>query len=150
MFEVLVYLYENYWRPDACPEPRQLRRKLSAVGFEPEEIQDALRWLDGLAHSAESVAGSPVPGSLRIYTDGEREVLDEAALGFITFLETAGVLAAPLREMVIDRALAAGPAPIDLEDLKIIVLMVFWSVGEEPDALVLDELFVDPDDRVIH
>lgn len=150
MFEVLVYLYENYWRPDACPEPKQLRRKLSAVGFEPDEIQDALRWLDGLANTAESVTGSPVPGSMRIYTDAEREVLDEQAVGFITFLESAGVLAPPLREMVIDRALAVGSGAMGLEDLKIIVLMVFWSLGEEPDALVLDELFVDPDDRVIH
>ncbi|KPF44245.1 DUF494 family protein [Rubrivivax rivuli] len=150
MFEVLVYLYENYWRPDACPEPKQLSRKLSAVGFEPEEIQDALRWLDGLASSAESVTGQPVPGSMRIYTDAEREVLDETAVGFIAFLESAGVLAAPLREMVIDRAVAAGGGPMALEDLKIIVLMVFWSLGEEPDALVLDELFVDPDDRIIH
>jgi Smg protein len=138
MFEVLVYLYENYWRPDACPEPKQLSRKLSAVGFEPDEIQDALRWLDGLASSAESVTGQPVPGSMRIYTDAEREVLDETAVGFITFLESAGVLAAPLREMVIDRAVAAGGGPMALEDLKIIVLMVFWSLGEEPDALVLD------------
>jgi Smg protein len=150
MFEVLVYLYENYWRPDACPEPKQLSRKLSAVGFEPDEIQDALRWLDGLASSAESVTGQPVPGSMRIYTDAEREVLDETAVGFITFLESAGVLAAPLREMVIDRAVAAGGGPMALEDLKIIVLMVFWSLGEEPDALVLDELFVAPEDRIIH
>ena len=150
MFEVLVYLYENYWRPDACPKPKQLSRKLSAVGFEPEEIHDALRWLDGLADSAEAVTGQPVPGSMRIYTDAEREVLDENAVGFITFLESAGVLPAPMREMVVDRAVAAGGGPMALEDLKIIVLMVFWSLGEEPDALVLDELFVDPDDRVIH
>lgn len=150
MFEVLVYLYENYWRPDACPEPRQLRRKLSAVGFEPEEIQDALRWLDGLASSAEAVTGQPVPGSMRIYTEEEREVLDESSVGFITFLESAGVLPAPMREMVVDRALAVGSGTMDLEDLKIIVLMVFWSLGEEPDALVLDELFVDAEDRVIH
>lgn len=150
MFEVLVYLYENYWRPDACPDPKQLTRKLSAVGFESEEIQDALRWLDGLSDSAEAVTGCPVPGSIRIYTDAEREVLDPASVGFLIFLESAGVLAAPLREMVIDRAMAVGAGAIDLEDLKIIVLMVFWSLGEEPDALVLDELFVDPGDRVIH
>ena len=55
-----------------------------------------------------------------------------------------------MREMVIDRAVAVGAGPMDLEDLKIIVLMVFWSLGEEPDALILDELFVDPDDRLIH
>jgi Smg protein len=46
--------------------------------------------------------------------------------------------------------MAVGSGTMGLEDLKIIVLMVFWSLGEEPDALVLDELFVDPDDRVIH
>jgi Smg protein len=150
MFDVLVYLYENYWRPDACPDTKQLSRKLTAVGFEPEEIADALRWLDGLASTADSHAGSPVPGSMRIYTDAEREVLDEDSVGFIMFLESAGVMPAPMREMVIDRALAVGGGPIDLEDLKIIVLMVFWSLGEEPDALILDELFVDAGDRLIH
>ena len=150
MFDVLVYLYENYWRPDACPDHQQLSRKLSAVGFEPEEIQDALKWLDGLAASAESCTDNPGSGSIRLYSDAERELLGEESVGFIAFLESAGVLPAPMREMVIDRATAVGGGPIDLEDLKIIVLMVFWSLGEEPDALVLDELFVAPEDRLIH
>lgn len=150
MFDVLVYLYENYWRPDACPEPKQLWRKLSAVGFENEEIQDALRWLDGLATSADGVTGNQGPASLRVYTDDEHDVLGEDSIGFISFLESASVLPPPMREMVIDRAMAAGGLPIDLEDLKVIVLMVFWSLGEEPDALILDELFVAPEDRLIH
>jgi Smg protein len=164
MFDVLVYLYENYWRPDACPEPKQLSRKLSAVGFEPEEIQDALRWLDGLADSAQSNVDSPedadattaspassvVLPSMRIYTEEEREVLNVASVGFLAFLESAGVLPPPMRELVIDRAVAVGAGTMDLEDLKVIVLMVFWSLGEEPDALILDELFVDPEDRLIH
>ena len=34
--------------------------------------------------------------------------------------------------------------------MKIIVLMVPGSMGEEPDALILDELFVDDEDRLIH
>jgi Smg protein len=170
MFDVLVYLYENYWRPDACPEPRLLSRKLSAVGFEPEEIQDALRWLGGLADSAQENAQDgeeftadqqtdlalttpPAPASpcsMRIYTEEEREVLNVASVGFIAFLESAGVLPPPMREMVIDRAVAVGAGTMDLEELKIIVLMVFWSLGQEPDALILDELFVDPDDRLLH
>ncbi len=150
MFDVLVYLYENYWRPDACPEPKLLSRKLSAVGFEAEEIQDALQWLDGLADSAESCTGSPVQGSVRIFAPQEHEVLGEESIGFITFLGSAGVLSSAMREMVIDRAMAVGGGPMELEDLKIIVLMVFWSLGEEPDALVLDELFVASEDRLIH
>jgi len=150
MFDVLVYLYENYWRPDACPSHQQLSRKLSAVGFESDEIQDALKWLDGLASSAESCTGEQGEKSLRVYSEAERELLGDESIGFISFLESAGVLPPPMREMVLDRAAAIQGAPVDLEDLKIIVLMVFWSLGEEPDALILDELFVDEEDRLIH
>jgi Smg protein len=155
MFDVLVYLYENYWRPDACPDHEQLSRKLSAVGFESDEIREALHWLDGLAETAgESTAErslSPSAGSMRVYSTREIDTLGEASVGFISFLESAGVLPPPMREMVIDRAMAAGDGePLALDDMKIIVLMVFWSLGEEPDALILDELFVAPEDRLIH
>ena len=150
MFDVLVYLYENYWRPDACPDHDQLTRKLSAVGFESDEIQEALSWLDGLATAAQSYTSAQSPQSMRVYSQAEQEHLGEASIGFVSFLESAGVLPPPMREMVIDRATAIPGAPLDLEDLKIIVLMVFWSLGEEPDALILDELFVEEEDRLIH
>jgi Smg protein len=150
MFDVLVYLYENYWRPDACPDHDQLQRKLTAVGFEKDEIQDALRWLDGLADTAEACAAQQRASSVRIYTAAERELLGDESIGFITFLESAAVLPPSMREMVIDRASAVGGGPVELEDLKIIVLMVFWSLGQEPDALILDELFVAPEERLIH
>jgi Smg protein len=151
MFDVLVYLYENYWRPDACPEHAQLARKLSAVGFESDEIEEALTWLDGLKVTAASHVGVQAERSMRVYTPIEHEHLGEHGIGFISFLEGAGVLPPPMREMVIDRATAiAGQPVVDLEDLRIIVLMVFWSLGEEPDALILDELFVAEDDRLIH
>jgi len=150
MFDVLVYLYENYWRPDACPDHRQLTRKLSAVGFETDEIQEALTWLDGLASSTEGVEAEQSEHSLRIYTAAERERLGDESIGFISFLESSGVLPPAMREMVVDRAMAAGSGEMDLEELKIIVLMVFWSLGEEPDSLILDELFVAPQDRLIH
>jgi Smg protein len=150
MFDVLVYLYENYWRPDACPEHDQLTRKLSSVGFESEEIEEALSWLDGVAAAAQAYVGEQTAESLRVYAPAELEHLGEASVGFISFLESAGVLPPPMREMVIDRASAIPGGPLDVEDLKIIVLMVFWSLGEEPDALILDELFVDEEDRLIH
>lgn len=150
MFDVLVYLYENYWRPDACPETAQLQRKLSAVGFEKDEIQEALNWLDGLSTLAQAGSTPLRPTSHRVYSNAELTHLGDASVAFISFLTSAGVLSPALREIVIDRAMATAEAPIPLEDLKIIVLMVFWSLGEEPDALILDELFVDPEDRLIH
>lgn len=152
MFDVLVYVYENYWRPDACPDHGLLARKLSAVGFESDEIQDALNWLDGLTgpYSGECDVTPQGALSLRVYLPREQETLGEESIGFIRFLEASGVLPPEMREKVIDRAMAASQTPLHLDDLKVIVLMVFWSRGEEPDALVLDELFVAPEDRLIH
>ncbi len=171
MFEVLVYVYENYWQGDACPELHHLGRKLTAAGFEAEEIQAALIWLDGLNTAAQSTqiclpprqSSSPLGGphatqgvqaqssdSLRIYSVTEQEHLGAESLGFVSFLESSGVLPPHMREIVLDRAMAAPGDPLSLDDLKIIVLMVYWSFGEEPDALVLDELCDDTEQRVAH
>lgn len=173
MFEVLVYVYENYWQGDACPELPRLSRKLTAAGFDAEEIQEALVWLDGLnlaaqgaqtaqpakASSGAAAAGTPcaTPGdqpqsanSLRIYSVAEQQHLGAQSLGFVSFLESSGVLPPHMREIVIDRAMAAPGDPVALDDLKIIVLMVYWSFGEEPDALVLDELCDDAEFRLAH
>ena len=46
--------------------------------------------------------------------------------------------------------MAVADEEVSLDELKIIILMVYWSFGEEPDALVLDELCDDPSDRVAH
>jgi Smg protein len=159
MFEVLVFVYENYWRGDAVPELHQLERKLSAHGFEADEIHDALVWLAGLNVVAEH---SPPPGlestdafaasahSLRVYSVAEQDKLGADCLGFVSFLESSGVLPAPLREIVLDRAMAAPGDSMCLDDLKIIVLMVYWRFGHEPDALILDELCDDTSGRLAH
>ncbi len=171
MFEVLVYVYENYWQGAACPEPDRLGRKLMAAGFEAEEIQDALIWLDGLSAAAQSTQidllvkacddsagrGSVPVGiqpqsrhSLRVYSVAEQVHLGAQSLGFVSFLESSGVLPPHMREIVMDRAMAAPGDPVTLDDLKIIVLMVYWSFGQEPDALVLDELCDDSQGRLAH
>ncbi|MEO8857996.1 MAG: DUF494 domain-containing protein [Burkholderiaceae bacterium] len=168
MFEVLVFVYENYWRGDACPQADHLQRKLNAVGFEAQEIQDALAWLQGLrlatgsiqlaqgssdnaaTTAQQGVTLAPSSAAMRIYSSAEQGRLGSECLGFICFLETSGVLPAHMREIVVDRAMASCVDTLCLEDLKIIVLMVYWSFGEEPDALVLDELCDDASDRVAH
>ena len=166
MFEVLAFVYDNYDTAEAWPEPAHLHKKLSAVGFEADEIDDAMRWLGGLNLAAQgspvpiSVAGHPSPPqawllqpsalSMRIYPALEQSHLGMQALGFIRFLESSGMLSAHMREVVIDRAMAAPGGPVALDDLKIIVLMVFWRFGREPDALVLDELCDDPQARIAH
>ncbi|WP_198084024.1 DUF494 family protein [Variovorax sp. E3] len=172
MFEVLVFVYENYWRGDACPEPEQLGRKLSAHGFEADEIREALHWLDGLSlatqgmqieHDADDAATAtvtlrapPEPAlpqsddAMRVYSQAEQDHLGAECLGFIRFLESSNVLPGDMREIVVERAMAAPGDPVALDELKIIVLMVHWSTGIEPDALVLDELCESREGRTAH
>lgn len=88
MFDILVYLYETYYRPDACPEPEVLARKLSAVGFDDVEISEALVWLTDLTAMA-SVDHALTASSTgtRFYVQQESDVLGTAAIGFIQFLK---------------------------------------------------------------
>jgi Smg protein len=142
MFDILVYLYETYYRPDACPEPEALARKLSAVGFDDVEISEALDWLTGLTNMTITEQGLTATSTgTRFYIEQEIDALGSAAIGFITFLEVAGVLGPAQREIVIERALALDESPVALGDLKVIVLMLLWSMGKEPDALMFDDLF---------
>lgn len=155
MFEVLVFVYENYYNGETCPEPAHLQRKLSAVGFESDEIDDAMTWLRGLdtaAHPAplEPWLLQPSATGMRIYTAAEQRHLGVECLGFISFLESVGSLPPDMREVVLDRVMAAPDAPVTLNDLKIIILMVYWRFGEEPNALVLDELCDDHSERIAH
>lgn len=170
MFEVLVFVYEHYWRGDACPRWSQLERKLHAVGFEQQEVKDALHWLTGLRQATDTerpqstqsgsaappvgslllAAQNPVSDSMRVFSVAEQNRLGAQCLGFLCFLEQSAVLPAHMREIIVDRAMACGSDELSLEDLKIIVLMVYWSFGEEPDALVLDELCDDTHNRLAH
>ncbi|HEX8604015.1 MAG TPA: DUF494 domain-containing protein, partial [Pseudoduganella sp.] len=132
MFDILVYLYETYYRPDACPEPAALAKKLSAVGFDDVEISEALVWLNDLTEIAgvEEASTSASTGT-RFYVEREQDALGTQAIGFIAFLESARVLSPLQREIVIERALALEESPVNLGKLKIIVLMLLWSQGKE-------------------
>lgn len=154
MFDILVYLYETYYRPDACPEPEALARKLSAVGFDDVEISEAIVWLTDLTEMAGAETSEAFSSAgTRFYVESEYDALGTAAVGFIQFLESAKVLTPVQREIVIERALALEESPVGLGKLKIIVLMLLWSQGKEPDALMFDDLFGSDDEqapRLLH
>jgi len=152
VFDVLVYLYENYGALHACPDPDSLSRKLTAAGFDDEEINEALVWLHGLEQVTEqSIAVGPESErSFRAYAEIETERLGSESIGFLSFLENAGQLTPTQREIVIERALAIEDAPIPLDMLKVIVLMVLWSQQVDIDVLLLEELLHDGSERDLH
>jgi Smg protein len=152
VFDVLVYLYENYGALHACPDADSLAKRLTAAGFDDDEISEALAWLSGLEQvTQESIAVGPESNlAFRVYAAVEVDRLGSDAIGFLSFLEHAGQLTPTQREIVIERALATTEIPIDLETLKVIVLMVLWSQQADIDVLLLEELLDDGEARPVH
>ena len=70
-----------------------------------------------------------------------------ACRGFITFLEQHDAVDTPLREAIIERALALPDAEVSLDRLKVIVLAVIWRYRHEVDALILEELLAEDSDE---
>jgi|JI6StandDraft_1071083.scaffolds.fasta_scaffold248220_2 Smg protein len=150
MYEVLMYLFQHYRTPQSFPETDDLHDKLTTVGFDEESVDLALDWLIGLASATQNIrlVSHANPGTVRIYAPQELDQLGVEAIRFITFLENAGALYAPHRELIIERALAVKETPISLSKLRILCLMVLWSQEVEFDALVFDELLSYDQDSV--
>jgi len=156
MFEVLAFVYDNYTNSHTCPELPTLHRTLNTLGFAPSEVELALLWLEDLKIAAGHLptrvpcCEPPAPGAaaMRVLTNSEQAKLGVKGWGLLVFLTAAGALPREELELVLERALAAPGDPISLDDLKLLVLMVFWGLAREPDALVLDELCDNPAERL--
>ena len=149
MIDILVYLFENYFDFSLHPKPDALARKLNAVGFDKDEISEAIDWLSGLK-DARIIDFCDAPRSLRIYTGEEQQKLDSSCLGFIYYLEAADVVTPALRELIIEHALALKDFPVSLAKFKIIVLMVLWSRAQDLEPLIVEELLYDAGPELQH
>lgn len=165
MFDVLAFVYENYQDSAACPGLLALHRTLGSIGFAPRQVEAALLWLEDLKSAARYLPHPGTPKAVgtaawqpssasaaqRVLTAAEQQLLGPAGWGLLAFLVSAGTLSPDMRELVLERAMAAPGDPLAPSDLKLIVLMVFWSLGCEPDALVLDELCdIEPVPQLAH
>lgn len=143
MYDILAYLYENCHRTDLSEDNQLISKKLSAAGFEDSDISEALTWLSGMLQVPHlKNAPSPVAmRSLRAYAPKECAKLDAGCRGLIMHMENIGVLDPDLRELVLDRAMAASGPNLSNDQLKLIVLMVLWNMETPSSRLIAMELF---------
>ena len=150
MLDILVYLFEhfeelgaNQGEPQETPQTitldaEPLSETLMEAGFEREEIDEAFGWLAGLAGERYHAVAAPSAHAVRIYTDREYAHLGPDCLNYLWALEQQNAVAADLRELIIDRAMAMDD--LTLEHFKIIVLMVLWSRNQAIDGLLVETL----------
>lgn len=150
MYDIFVYLFENCHRADISDDNNLIAKKLSAAGFEESEISEALSWLAGVLH-AKHRSVAPVPGAtraIRAFAPKECAKLDADCRGLLIHLEGIGVLDPHLRELVIDRAMAAAGRALSLDQLKLIVLMVLWNLQTPASRLIAEELLTPDTSRL--
>ena len=157
MFDILMYLFENYIHSDAevMVDHDILTDELTRAGFHQDEIYKALAWLEKLA-ALQDTDSYPyftrdVSRSFRIYTDEEVQLLDIECRGFLMFLEQVNVLDFTTREMVIDRVMELDTKLFSIDDLKWVVLMVLFNVpGKESAYSQMEDLIFDEQEGPLH
>lgn len=153
MFDILMYLFENYIHSEmeVVVDHDELTDELTRAGFAHQEINKALGWLERLAELQDSQTRPYLnvapQGAIRVFTDAEQARLDMQSRSFLMYLEHIGVLDFTTREMVLDRVMELDSKQFSLEDLKWVVLMVLFNVPGHEDAYSQMEglLFEEPD-----
>lgn len=150
MFDVLLYLYETWFDCESCPDPDTLDIKLKAAGFDEEDVNDALTWLTGLATDESTRLPDSFAGrsSFHAYTSRETLALSAECRGYLSFLEERGIIDAIEREIIIENAQKLPHGAPDLDQLRLIALIVLWAEGTALDPLAVEELLPPDQTRV--
>ncbi len=132
VLSVLVYLFRNYFlgEPDTVHDRDSLQSELIDAGFDALHIGKAFDWLADLQCETPAACNLASGQPLRIYAPEELDLLDADCRGFLLLLEQRGVLDADARERVIERAMALEQSPVDLHDLKWVVLLVLYNTPD--------------------
>lgn len=151
MFDILVFLFESYFNAGSYPDPDKLSVKLSAAGFEDNDINRALTWLSGLTQLSNSDYPSIINQSgIRSYAALEIQCVSSEGLQFISFWEHNKLITPVEREMIIDRAVAFDRDGLPLDKVKLITLMVLWNQHDELDPLLVEDLLAPANSSQLH
>ena len=153
IFDVLIYLFENYLDDDIdlIPDSEGIKTELLQVGFEQAEVNRAFDWLEALTE--QNNIKPSVSSAFRIFSQQEEVKLDMECRNFLLFLEHSGILTATTREIVIDRALAIENEneKLTLDELKWTVLLVLLSQSDDDIAFSrMEDIIYDLTPALLH
>jgi Smg protein len=151
IFDVLIYLFENYLDDDIdfLPDSEGIKTELLQAGFEPAEVNSAFDWIETLTE--QNHIRATIPSAFRIFYAEEKIKLDIECRDFLLFLENNGILTSTTREIVIDRAMAIETDQLTLDELKWTVLMVLLSQSDDDIAFSrMEDIVYDLTPTLLH
>lgn len=152
MFEVLVFMFENYFAHHALPDNDIMAQELSAAGFEQHDIAGAFDWFEEMKimQIAPPAIYSHKHSGLRIFSDIELKKINTESIGFILFLQQANVINDVERDLIVDRAMALKQKEITIEEMRWITMIALWNEGREKDYLFVEDAMFNPRGLAIH
>lgn len=155
MFEVLMYLFENYMDGSIAlkADAHTIFSELEQAGFPTMEIGRALDWLDGLSRVQEyaKVTSQSTAASIRHYLPEEIIRLTKKGHAFLQSLEQMQILDSQTREVILDRIMALDPREVSLGRIKWIVLISLFNQPDKKSALsVLQDMILSKAIGVLH
>ena len=152
MFEVLVFMFENYFANHAQPDSEVLTEELSAAGFAYSDITGAVSWFDEM----QTMLAQPPAiychkdSSMRTFAEPELNKINTESISFILFLQQANVISDVERDLIIDRAMALKQEQIRIEEMRWITMIALWNAGREKDYLFVEDALFNPRGLTIH
>ena len=152
MFEVLVFMFENYFANHAQPDSEELTIELSAAGFAQSDINGAVSWFDEMKtmlHQSTAIY-THQDTATRMFADIELKKINTESISFILFLQQAKVINDTERDLIIDRAMALKQEHIQIEEMRWITMIALWNAGREKDYLFVEDAIFNPRGLTIH
>jgi Smg protein len=145
MFEVLVYMFENYIDTHFRPDENTLSRELYAAGFDEQDINSAFDWFNQLEVMSDKsqIFDTPTRANTRIFTTAETNKITTESLGFVLFLVQADILNTAQRELVLELAMNLPQLKISIEEMRWIVLMTTWGASKTGADKTKEYLFIE-------
>ncbi len=152
MFEVLVFMFENYFAHHAMPDADVMGQELSAAGFEQTDIDGAFDWYDEMKYrlTQPDIQYSHQYSGMRVFSETELKKINTESIGFVMFLQQANVINDMERDLIVDRAMALKQQEITVEEMRWITMIALWNEGREKDYLFVEDAFFNPRGLTIH
>ena len=152
MFEVLVFMFENYIAHHALPDNDIMTQELTAAGFEQSDIVGAVDWF----HVMKTRLIKPPTDyahqhtSMRIFSEIEYKKISLESISFLIFLQQANVINDVERDLIVDRAMALKQEKIKMEEMRWITMIALWNAGREKDYLFVEDALFNPRGLTLH
>jgi len=154
LLDVFMYLFDNWLVPGgkATGSKRHLKRELEDVGFEEEEIEQALNWLSAIEVQQQAGNEQALQKSkaFRQYLPEELRRISTKARGFLLSLEQSNIIDVSIRENIIERLMDLDVPRVSPAQCKWVTAMVMFSSKGEPPNQIEELLFYEHREEVMH